>query len=88
MKPFAEAWPDFRMLQTVSATLPWSHHVLLIEKVPDSETKLWYMAQTVANGWSHAVLGHHIETKLHEVPAGTGSWVCLRGTASAAGDQR
>lgn len=41
MKAFAEAWPDFQMLQTPSATLPWSHFVALLEKFSDTETRLW-----------------------------------------------
>jgi predicted nuclease of restriction endonuclease-like (RecB) superfamily len=66
MKSFAAAWQDFAMLQTVSATLPWSHHVLLLEKLAEPEERLWYMSGAVAEGWSHSVLGHQIETKLRE----------------------
>jgi predicted nuclease of restriction endonuclease-like (RecB) superfamily len=66
MKSFATAWPDFAMLQTASATLPWSHHVLLLEKLTEPEARLWYMGAAVKNGWSHSVLGHQIETGLLE----------------------
>lgn len=66
MKSFAEAWPDFPMLQAPLATLPWYHQIALLEKLSDPGTRLWYAAAAVENGWSRNVLAHHIETKLHE----------------------
>lgn len=66
MKSFAQAWPDFPMLQQAVATLPWGHNVILLDKLMDTDSRLWYAAAAVENGWSRAVLVHHIETKLHE----------------------
>lgn len=66
MKSFAQAWPDFPMLQRAVATLPWGHNVILLDKLSDPETRLWYAAAAVKNGWSRNVLSHHIETRLHE----------------------
>lgn len=66
MKSFAEAWPDFSMLQTPSATLPWSHHVLLLEKLPDEKARLWYAAAAAETGWSHSVLAYQIDTRFRE----------------------
>ncbi len=66
MKSFAAAWPDLAMLQTASATLPWSHHVLLLEKLSEPVVRLWYADAAVRHGWSHTVLGHQIESRLHE----------------------
>jgi hypothetical protein len=40
MKSLAAAWPGFAMLQTTSATLPWSHHVLLLEKLTEPQERL------------------------------------------------
>jgi predicted nuclease of restriction endonuclease-like (RecB) superfamily len=37
-------------------SIPWFHHVILIEKVKDLGSRVWYMAQTLANGWSRNVL--------------------------------
>ena len=31
-------------------TVPWAHHVILIEKIKDISTRRWYMEQTLANG--------------------------------------
>lgn len=66
MKSFAEAWPDFPMLQAPLATLPWYHQIALLEKLSLREARLWYAAAAVENGWSRNVLAHHIETKRME----------------------
>ena len=39
-------------LGTFIWTVPWSHQIVLMEKVKDRTTRLWYMQQTLANGWS------------------------------------
>ena len=66
MKSFAQAWPDFPMVQQAVATLPWGHNVLLIDKLSDPGTRLWYASAAVERGWSRNVLAHHIDTRLHE----------------------
>jgi hypothetical protein len=35
-------------------TVPWAHHVILMEKIKDMSTRRWYMEQTLANGWSRS----------------------------------
>ncbi|MGX1160754.1 putative nuclease of restriction endonuclease-like (RecB) superfamily [Arthrobacter sp. SLBN-100] len=66
MKAFAEAWPDFPMLQAPLATLPWYHQIALLEKLSGREARLWYATAAIENGWSRNVLAHQIETKLQE----------------------
>ncbi|WP_293300244.1 PDDEXK nuclease domain-containing protein [Pedobacter sp. UBA4863] len=34
------------------AKLPWGHNILLMEKVKDKNTRLWYAQQTIEKGWS------------------------------------
>lgn len=46
-------------------SIPWAHHVILIEKVKDLPTRLWYMQQTLANGWSRNVLLAMIQSQTH-----------------------
>jgi predicted nuclease of restriction endonuclease-like (RecB) superfamily len=46
-------------------SVPWAHHVVLIEKVKDFDTRLWYMVQTLANGWSRNVLQLMIKSEAH-----------------------
>jgi len=47
--------------QHLVAQLPWTHHVLLMQKIKDLSTRLWYMRQTLAQGWSRNVLALMIE---------------------------
>lgn len=65
MKSFAAAWPEPAMLQTPSATLPWSHYVLLMTKVDEVVTRHWYAQAAAENGWSYRHLERQIETRLH-----------------------
>lgn len=46
-------------------SIPWFHHVILMEKVKELPARLWYMQQTVANGWSRNVLTLQIDTQAH-----------------------
>ena len=66
MAKFAEEYPDVEFVQTVSAQIPWSHNVLIMEKIKAPEIREWYIRKTNENGWSHSVLTHQIESKLYE----------------------
>lgn len=46
-------------------SIPWFHHVVLIEKVKDLTIRRWYLEQTLANGWSRNVLTLMIESDAH-----------------------
>jgi len=49
------------VLQEVAFLLPWSHHALLMEKVKDISIRLWYMKESVEQGWSHQTLAAMIK---------------------------
>ncbi|MFH0920134.1 MAG: PDDEXK nuclease domain-containing protein [Fibrobacterota bacterium] len=66
MRAFALAWPDELIVQKVSGQLSWSHNILLLNKLQTYECRLWYAQKCIENGWSLAVIEHHIETRLHE----------------------
>lgn len=66
MRAFAAAWPDVEIVQRSAALLPWRHHQYLLDKLDDVETRLWYAAQSIEQGWSRDVLALQIETKLRE----------------------
>lgn len=53
------------ILPQLVAKLPWFHHVILMEKVKDRATRLWYMQHAVEHGWSRAVLTVQIEARAH-----------------------
>lgn len=46
-------------------SIPWFHHVVLIEKVKDIPARHWYMQQTLSNGWSRNVLTLMIDSQAH-----------------------
>ena len=66
MAKFAATYPDREFVQTVSAQIPWSHNVAILDKVKTEEQRKWYIRKTAENGWSHSVLIHQIEGNLYE----------------------
>ena len=64
MAKFAEIYPDREFVQTVSAQIPWSHNIAILEEVKDQEQRVWYIKKTAENGWSYNVLVHQIENRL------------------------
>lgn len=66
MRAFAAAWPDPEILQRSVAHLPWRHQVALLEKLDDSESREWYAARAIEEGWSRDILAWKIETRLRE----------------------
>ena len=66
MAKFASTYPDREFVQTVSAQIPWSHNIAIMEKVKEAEERIWYIQKTAENGWSHDVLVHQIESGLYQ----------------------
>ncbi len=48
------------------ALLPWSTNLILLHKLKDPATRLWYARKTLEHGWSRTVLTVQIESRLHE----------------------
>ena len=46
MAKFAEIYPDREFVQTVSAQIPWSHNIAILEKVKDTQQRIWYIEKT------------------------------------------
>lgn len=65
MRSFAAAWPDRQFVQQVAAQIPWFHNVVLLNKVKDTPTRIWYLKKASEEGWSRNVLVNQIETRLH-----------------------
>ncbi|MEB2777458.1 PDDEXK nuclease domain-containing protein [Algoriphagus sp. D3-2-R+10] len=53
-------------MQANLAQLPWYHHITLLDKVKEPETRMFYIQKSIVNGWSRNVMVHHIETGLHK----------------------
>ncbi|MDN3579668.1 DUF1016 N-terminal domain-containing protein [Mucilaginibacter flavus] len=45
--------------------IPWGHNILLMQKIKDIKVRLWYINQTISNGWSRDVLSLMIKSNLH-----------------------
>lgn len=56
--------PAALLLELVGC-IPWFHHVILFEKVKDLTARLWYMRQTIKNGWSRNVLELQIKNSTY-----------------------
>ena len=70
MRTFASAWPNKEIVQQVIGKIPWGHNVRLLETVKEPEKRLWYVQQTIENGWSRNVLLHQIDIGLYERQGG------------------
>lgn len=57
--------PAAKLSDSLLWSLPWFHHIVLLEKVKDLAARRWYMEQTLANGWSRNSLGLMIEGQAH-----------------------
>ena len=47
-------------------SVPWGHHVLIMQRCKDMDKALFYIHQTVENNWSRSVLDWQIDSKLFE----------------------
>ena len=65
MRAFAESWPDGSIGHQLGGQIPWRHNCLILEQIKTPELRIWYIQQTIENGWSRAVLEMQIETQLH-----------------------
>ncbi|MEQ1502007.1 MAG: PDDEXK nuclease domain-containing protein [Myxococcota bacterium] len=66
MRDFAATWPDPEIVQQVVARIPWGQNLVLIDRVRDPDTRLWYASKVSEHGWSRSVLTLQIDTRLHE----------------------
>jgi predicted nuclease of restriction endonuclease-like (RecB) superfamily len=46
--------------------IPWGHHMFLMDKINDTDQRLWYINKSIENNWSRAVLQYQIETDLYQ----------------------
>lgn len=54
-------------LESLLFSLPWGHHMLIIDKCSDDPQKaLFFIRNTIENGWSRSMLLNFISTDLYE----------------------
>lgn len=66
MRTFAEEYRDLELVQQSVALIPWSHNLILIDKIKDRNQRLWYVNKIIENGWSRNILVYQIESKIYE----------------------
>lgn len=66
MRSFAEGWHDEQIVQQLAGQLPQGHNLVLLDKLKNSEDRVWYAKKTIENNWSRNVLVMQIESKLIE----------------------
>ena len=47
-------------------TFPWTHNIILIEKVKDKNIRFWYANEAANGNWSKVVLDYQIDMNLYE----------------------
>jgi predicted nuclease of restriction endonuclease-like (RecB) superfamily len=52
-------------VQQLVGQIPWGHNILIITKVKNIKEAIFYINETIINGWSRAVLRIQIETDLY-----------------------
>ena len=57
---------QYQFVQGMLAQLSWYHHITILDKVKDRDTRLFYIQETVQGGWSRDVMVHQIEAGLHQ----------------------
>lgn len=66
MKKFYLESSSNEKVQMTSAQIPWSHNLLILDKIKNEDERLWYMQKCLENGWSVDVLAIQIDTNLYE----------------------
>lgn len=65
MKKYYLVCSQNEKVQTASVQIPWSHNMLILDKIKDDNKRIWYMNETAINGWSYDVLGFQIKSNLY-----------------------
>jgi len=66
MRQFFKAYRHVGIIPNALGIIPWSHHLLLLDKSETLDERTWYAEQILAQGWSHRVLAHQIESRLYQ----------------------
>ena len=65
MRSLAAAYPDAVIVKQLVSLLPWGHIIHLLQRVKESDARIWYARASVANGWSRNILDLQIESQAH-----------------------
>ena len=65
MHKYYKICKDSQSVQTASAQIPWSHNMLIFDKIKDDNIRLWYINETAKAGWSYDTLAMQIKTDVY-----------------------
>lgn len=65
MRQFAAEYPEIQFVQEVLAQLTWYHNITLLEKLSDTDVRLFYVKNAIEHGWSRNIMVMQIEQALH-----------------------
>ncbi|GFI04653.1 putative nuclease YhcG [Lachnospiraceae bacterium] len=66
MKKFAQIFAEDDVDKYGLARITWSHHQVLMSKVPSQEEYVWYLEKTLEHGWSVDELASQVKSQLYE----------------------
>ena len=66
MQKFATVFTKDEILQHHVAKLPWSSITTIMDQIKEKNKRLWYINESIQNGWSRPVIIHQIASKLYE----------------------
>jgi predicted DNA-binding transcriptional regulator AlpA len=61
-----ESSPTTDFLRQLVAQVPWGQHLLILNKLTDPPTRLYYLRATAQLGWSRSVLLNQIKARAYE----------------------
>ena len=61
-----QAAAQLHTIQQAVLAMSWAHNVILIQKLKDLPTRLWYACQTLEQGWTRDALILQIKNRAHE----------------------
>lgn len=67
MKKFYLEYKDETILPPAVAKLPWTHNIMLIEKIKDKNVRFWYANEAANSNWSKVILNHQIDMDLYNI---------------------
>jgi len=65
MRKFADCYQE-AICAAAAAQIPWGHNMILLDKIKDQKQRMWYIQQTIENGWSRSMLEHWIESNVYK----------------------
>lgn len=57
--------PAFQQVEEIFFSIPWGHHVMILQRCKEVNSAWFYIRNTVENNWSRSTLGWQIDSRLH-----------------------